>query len=231
MTLEVPKPTESEVARAECGIAAAREARTTRKWDDLLERPFKAEEEVAEGSDDSAPVRHVRAVAGGQSVVQTLSLLFFEHVPTPTEAAWALDQIIKAEDEAEKVKRRAEAQIERAERRARWIREMLWPALVRYTETAPRSTKKGWKFPDTDARLTMRDSPGRVTVKDRGEALKWAKSQIGMDQAIEREIIRVREELSEAKLRDWIEESVDRKGYVLGIEYEPAGERLTLYRR
>lgn len=235
MTLEVQKPSEAEVARAEASVAVARDGGAARKWSDRLEEPFALEEDEADAEmTASGNVVTAWLSAGARALERVREYAadyFFGHdVPSPSEAAWALDQILKAEDEAEEVKRRAEARIERSARRAKWIREMLWPSLVRYCEVAPRSTKKGWKFEGTDARLVMKDSPGRLTVKDRAEALRWVKSVVGTDEAIEREIVRVREELSEAKLRDWLEAKGDASAPT-GTEREPAGERLTLYRR
>lgn len=238
-TIDVKAPSKAEVAAAEGARAAAHLGALRREIRERCEEPFALEDEILSDGDETTDVvvRRARAEARSKERMLILCETFKSLVVNAEAAGAAADTIISVEDECEREERVLQALLERCKRRAEWTRFMLWGALEAYKATTPRSkNKKGeesksWRFPWTTARLTNVDAEAKVEVVDRTRCLAWIKGVIGLDRAIDLDILKVEEAVRVGPLRDWALTGLRPGIRMDGVEFTPAGERLTLYRK
>lgn len=234
-TMKFSKRSEAKVDKAEAELEATKRAIEIEAPLSKLFRDAEAEadsaffEEARKTNDAfSAQAASVRAREDIKSrLVRTLA------IDNGWAAAWAAKEVKDAEDHLDHIKREAAAIVERAENAYELRKAVLMPKLKAYAESIPidqRASKKSVRCPGWAGRLTFVEREASAEVKSTPIAIKAIKDALGSeDNAIAAGLLAVKIEPSESGIAEWIKNNNGRS--LSGVQFTPAGDQLTIYRR
>lgn len=232
--IDLPAPSKTEAANADAMVEASvievHRTNLRRELDSLFaDEDADLDEALRDGDapvDALATVNARRSKADEAFVARVRAFL-----ADPAAVGYALEEIVQAENEEERVARLYRAMAKRAADRAARTRALLWPFVEMYARVhPPKKRTKSWEFPTTEARVTLRKHDARLEVVDEVAAEAALRDALGTAAALDAGALRVRTEVVPGAARKALEAAGQDPSTLAGTRYEPAGERLTLYR-
>lgn len=229
-----PPKTEAEVRRAEAEVAAAAAmAPRLRFLAELADVEAQAEEELAcaaEAGPEVGPASD-RDLAAGPAVeerIRAAARHAFGDAWTPDMVGHALQAVVDAEDEADRLDRLYEAIRDRARRREARVRAALWPLILAWCEAHPPAKGKTWKFPTTQSAVVKKNyKDGKLEVAHRGRLAEALKKILG---SAYWDVVRVEEEVLVGAAREQLLARGVDPATVNGARWTPPGDRVEVRR-
>lgn len=223
-TAPAPKPpTATELVKAEAEVDAACMQSPALRFAAMLADIEASFEEVT--ALEACGTENTRAIDAESKISDAARKCFLDEV-SPETIGHALQAIVDAELESERIRRLYEALRSRAEKREARLRRVLWPIVEQWCVEHPPAKGSTWKFPTTLAKIVAKSHSGKLEVAHLGKAVEAIKAALGQNAY---DVLSVSTSILVGAAKDALTAAGVDPSTLQGVKWIPPGKRMEVH--